>query len=176
MIVFRTSRAIGDIARLVQAAILETDPALTFPVLVGSETLVRKNTQGQRWFAGLAGSMGILALLLSAIGIYGVVAFSVTRRTREIGLRMAVGATRPEVLRGILRDAVCLAVPGLLLGGALSAAVAAALRSALYGLSPMDPVAFATATGALFLVVLLAGFIPARRASAIDPMAALRKE
>ena len=176
MIVIRTAGEVGSIAPQVQAAILETDPSLSFPALVSSETLVRRSTQGQRWFAWVAEALGALALLLSAIGVYGVVAFAVSRRTREIGLRMAVGSTRGEILRGVLLDAVRLAIPGLLLGGVLSALLAAALRSALFGLDPMDPFSFATATGVLFLVVLLASLAPARTASGIDPIVALRSE
>jgi len=176
MIVIRTAREIGSIARQVQAGILEADPSLSFPVLVGSETLVRRSTQGQRWFAWMAEALGVLALLLSAIGVYGVVAFAVSRRTREIGLRLAVGATRGEILRGVLRDAVRLAIPGLLLGGILSALLAAGLRSALFGLNPIDPLSFAAATGVLFLVVLLASLAPAWTASGIDPIVALRSE
>ena len=176
MVVVRTAGDVGAVGRQVQSAILGANPDLTFPALVDSETLVRRSTQGQRWLAWMAEALGALALLLSAIGVYGVVAFAVSRRTREIGLRMALGATKGEILRGVLRDGVRLAIPGLLVGGAASALLAAALRSALFGLSPADPLSFATAIGVLFAVVLLAALAPARMASGIDPMVALRSE
>jgi putative ABC transport system permease protein len=114
--------------------------------------------------------------LLSAIGIYGVVAFAVSSRTREIGLRMAMGATRGEVLQQVLRDGVKLAVPGLFIGGLLAMGVAMAFQAQFFGLSPVDPVSFGGAIGVLFLVVLLASVAPARKASGIDPMRALRME
>jgi ABC-type antimicrobial peptide transport system permease subunit len=120
--------------------------------------------------------LGLLALILSAIGVYGVVAFAVAQRSREIGLRMALGASRPQVLGAVLRDAVRLAVPGLAVGALLAASLGIAMRSVLLGVSPADPVSFGSAAVMLFLVVLLASVVPARRASAIDPMAALRSD
>jgi ABC-type antimicrobial peptide transport system permease subunit len=89
---------------------------------------------------------------------------------------MAMGATRGQVLRRILWDAVRLAVPGLVVGAVLAGAVAALMRAELLGLSPVDPVSFSAAVGVLLVLVLLASFVPARRASAIDPMSALRSE
>ncbi|HSG81201.1 MAG TPA: FtsX-like permease family protein [Gemmatimonadota bacterium] len=124
----------------------------------------------------MAGGLGLLALLLSAIGVYGVVAFAVANRTREIGIRMALGATRPEVLATVLRDAMRLAIPGLLVGGVLAVGTAVAMRSILLGLSPLDPISFCATACALLAVVLMASLVPARRASSIDPMEALRGE
>ena len=172
-------RATGDPAatsRAVQRALLRAEPGLPFPTIETSESLVARSTQGQRMGALLAGGLGILAILLSAIGLYGVVAFSVSSRTREIGLRMAVGATRKTVLQGVLGDTVRLALPGLVVGSLLAAGTAAVLRSELLGLGPMDPVSFLGSAAVLFVVVLLAGLVPARRAAAIHPMDALRKE
>ncbi len=120
----------------------------------------------------------MVALLLSGIGIYGVVAFSVLQRTREIGVRMALGADRGRVLREVVRDALDLALPGLLLGAA--AAVIAAvilgrlLESFLFGVSPLDPTAFTAVGCALLAMVLVASFVPARRAARVDPNEALR--
>ena len=174
-----TIRGTGDLETLnrpIQSAILGVDPGLSFPTVVPSESLVAQSTQAQRSSAGIAGALGVLALLLSAIGVYGVVAFAVTSRTREIGLRMAVGASRKKVLWDVLRDAVRLAVPGLAVGVVLSTCAAAGFRSELFGLSPLDPVSFGAAAGLLFLVILFASLVPARRASGIDPMEALRSE
>jgi ABC-type antimicrobial peptide transport system permease subunit len=126
--------------------------------------------------ASMASGFGLLTLLLSAIGVYGVVAFTVANRTREIGLRIAIGATREQVLRGVITDAIRLAVPGLVVGALLAVGAAATLRSELLSVSPLDPMSFCIAVGVLFVVVLLASIIPARRASGIDPMEALRYE
>lgn len=117
-----------------------------------------------------------MVLLLSAMGVYGVVALAVTQRTREIGIRIAMGASRGAVLRGVFRDAIRMAAPGLLVGGLLAAGTAAAMRSLLLGLSPVDPVAFVSVAALLLLVVVFASLAPALRASGIHPMEALRKE
>jgi predicted permease len=176
MVAVRGAGNRSALSRAMRSALLDVDPSLPFPLIVPSETLVFRSTQGHRTIVLMAGGLGLLALLLSAIGVYGVVSFSVSNRTREIGLRMAMGASRRRVLRGVLRDAVRLAVPGLMVGALLAGGVAAVSRSQLFGLSPLDPVSFGAAVGVLFLVVLLASLVPARRASGIHPMGALRQE
>ena len=118
----------------------------------------------------------MLVLLLSAMGVYGVVALAVTNRTREIGLRIAMGATRGMVIRGVFGDALRMAAPGLAVGGLLAAGTAAALRSTLLGLSPIDPIAFLSVGVLLLFVVITASLAPALRASGIHPMEALRRE
>ena len=118
----------------------------------------------------------MLVLLLSAMGVYGVVALAVTHRTREIGVRIAMGATRGAVVRGVLRDSLRMAGPGLLVGGLLAAGTAAALRSMLLGLNPVDPVSFLSVGALLLVVVFFASLAPALRASGIHPMEALRKD
>ncbi len=174
MIALRANADLGGLGQSIREAILAIDPKLPAPVLVTSTSLVRRSTEAQRATAMVAAGLGALVLLLSAIGVYGVVAFMVANRTREIGLRMAMGATRGQVLRRVLWDAIRLAVPGLAAGGLLAVAVATAMRSQLLGLSPVDPVSFSAAVGVLLMLVLLASFIPARRASAVDPLDALR--
>jgi ABC-type antimicrobial peptide transport system permease subunit len=128
----------------------------------------------QRTTAGAAGALGLLALLLSASGVYGVVRFAVDSRTREFGVRIAMGATQGQILRGVLRDAVRLAIPGMIAGGALAIGIAALIRSMLLGVEPMDPIALGVATGVLLLVVLLASQGPALRASRVNAIDALR--
>ena len=118
----------------------------------------------------------MLVLLLSAMGVYGVVALAVTHRTREIGVRMAMGATRGAIIGGVLGDALRMAGPGLLAGGLLAAGTAVAMRSMLLGLSPVDPVSFLSVGALLLLVVIASSLAPALRASGIHPMEALRKE
>jgi predicted permease len=176
MVVARAMASSAALTRSIQSAILTVDPTLPFPVISSSESLVERSTEAQRRTAEMAAGLGLLALLLSAIGVYGVVAFAVARRTREIGLRMAIGATRAQVLGAVLRDAVRLAVPGLAVGALLAVGMAAAAGNILLGVSPADPVSLGSAAGLLLLVVLLASLVPARRASGIDPMVALRSE
>jgi putative ABC transport system permease protein len=172
-------RAEGDpsvVSRAIRSTLLQIEPDLAYPAVVSSESLLERATGNQRFSARAAGGLGLLALLLAAIGVYGVVAFTVSSRTREIGLRMAMGATRGSVLRKVLGDGVRLALPGLILGSLASAGLAVAVRAEFFGLSPVDPVSFLVAGGALFAVVVLASVAPARRAAALDPMRALKSE
>ena len=127
-----------------------------------------------RWRAALLGGIGALAILLAAIGLYGVVACSVAQRTREIGVRMAVGAQPGDVQWMVLGEALRLTGVGVAMGLALSAATARLLRSFLYGLSPFDPMAFAGAALAWVLIAMLASWWPARRAAHVDPWTALK--
>jgi predicted permease len=124
--------------------------------------------------AGLLGVFGALALALASIGLYGVMAYAVTQRQREIGLRMALGADRAAVLRLVLTEAGSLVVVGVAAGLGLSALASRALSSLLFGLSPVDPIAFGGASALLVIVSAAAGYLPARRASRLDPMIALR--
>jgi putative ABC transport system permease protein len=117
-----------------------------------------------------------LALMLAGIGIYGVIAYSVVQRTREIGIRMALGAERAHVLRLILRQGARIGMLGLLIGTVAAYLSTRALSSMLYGVDPHDPLIFASIAVSLFLVVVLASYIPARRATRVDPLIALRYE
>jgi putative ABC transport system permease protein len=126
--------------------------------------------------AMLVGAFGALALLLAAVGLYGVIAYSVSLRTREVGVRIALGAERPQVLRMILGQGLRLAAVGIALGSLAAAAVARVLESMLYGISGLDPVAYALACGTLLLAVVCANLAPAMVASRIDPVRALRSE
>jgi ABC-type antimicrobial peptide transport system permease subunit len=117
-----------------------------------------------------------LALLLASLGIYGVVSYSVTQRTREIGVRMALGASASNVQWGVVRQTLILAFAGIATGIAGSLAAARLLSSLLYGVSAEDPATFVAMIAALAAVAAFAGYIPARRASRIDPIAALRIE
>ena len=130
----------------------------------------------QRFNAGLFGGFAALAMILAAIGIYGVLAYSVNQRTREIGLRMALGAERSDVLRLILRQGMTLAVEGMALGLAGALALTRVLRSLLFGVSATDPFTFVGITLLLTAVAFLACYWPARRAARVDPMEALRYE
>jgi predicted permease len=179
VIILVRSEAGADPATLagpVREAVRSVDPGLPIPRLVPARSLVARATQGQRTNGQVTGALGLLILLLSAMGVHGVVALAVTQRTREIGLRIALGATRAGVIRGVLGDALRMAGPGLLAGALLAAGTAAALRSMLLGLSPVDPISFLSTGALLLFVVLAASLAPALRASGIQPMEALRKE
>ena len=130
----------------------------------------------RRFLLLLVGLFAAAALALAAVGIYGVVAFSVTRRTQEIGIRMALGAGRSNVLRLVVGEGARLAVLGVAVGIAASFVITRLLSSLLFGVSATDPVTFAGVAVLLFLVALLASYIPARRAMRLDPNTALRYE
>jgi predicted permease len=130
----------------------------------------------QRLAAWVAGSVGAVGLLLAALGLYGLTAFAVAQRTREIAVRMALGATRDAVLKLVLRQSARLAMIGAAVGLLLAVGVSLALQSLLIGIQPIDPIAFLTATLVLGGVLLAASWAPARRAANLDPMRALRAE
>ena len=124
----------------------------------------------------LLGLFGGLAVLLALVGLYSVVAYNVSQRTREIGVRLALGATRIQILRLVLREGMRLTITGLAIGAALSIAAGYGLRSQLMGITPTDPVSFAATTILLLGVSLMACLVPARRATRLDPVKALRLE
>ncbi|HEU0178069.1 MAG TPA: FtsX-like permease family protein, partial [Blastocatellia bacterium] len=119
---------------------------------------------------------GLLALLLSCLGLYGILSYAVARRASEIGIRMALGADRRDVLWLVLRDALRLVLIGAALGVPAALAVARLVASQLFGISAADPGAVVAATLALFAVAAMAGYLPARRATRVDPLVALKCE
>jgi predicted permease len=176
-ITFYVRRAPGQsrIADLRQA-VAAFDPML--PV-IHTETLEHATALGllpQRVAAWIAGSVASIGLLLSALGIYGLTAFSVSQRAREIAIRMAVGATQGSVVRLVLRQALWMAAVGAAVGMTLGAALSTLLSSFLVGLGPIDPVAFGVSLVVLAGVLLLSSWTPARRAASLDPVQALRAE
>jgi hypothetical protein len=135
------------------------------------ESLVR-----ERLLATLSGFFGALALLLATIGLYGVMSYNVARRRNEIGIRMALGAEQSRVLRMVLREVCMLIFIGLAVGFAATLATTRFVASFLYDLTPNDPRTLASAAAVLAIVAIFAGYLPARRASRLDPMTALREE
>ena len=122
------------------------------------------------------GTFGLLALAIASVGLYGVIAFAARQRTREFGVRMALGAQKHDVLRLVTRQALAITLVGVALGLLLAVAATSLLRGFLYGLSPTDPLTYAAA-GALWLTVsLVASSVPAYRAITVDPLEALRDE
>jgi ABC-type antimicrobial peptide transport system permease subunit len=130
----------------------------------------------QRIAASVSGSLGIVGLLLAAIGIYGVTAYVVSSRTREIGIRVALGAQRGDVMRMVLRQGMGLALAGVAIGLALAAGASRLLGSLLFGVGPTDPIAFIGSTVLFIVIGLAACSVPARRATGVNAMEALRYE
>ena len=137
---------------------------------------IEDTTKQERTFASLTSGFGALALVLACIGIYGIMAYSVARRTNEIGVRMALGAQPGRVLRMVMREASLLTMVGMAVGLAIAATMSRLIASMLYGLRSYDPLTLGGATALLVLVALAASWIPARRAASVDPMKALRHE
>jgi putative ABC transport system permease protein len=148
-------------------------PVSDIGTLAGS---IAHSTREQRFTVVLLGTFALLALLLAAVGIYGVISYSVTCRTHEIGIRMALGAERRWITNMVVGQAVLLGGVGVGMGIAGGLALTRLLRSLLFGISATDPVVFAGAALFLLGVAALAGYVPARRAARVDPLVALRHE
>jgi predicted permease len=160
----------------VRRAILSEDPNLPITAASTLTELVNKQMAQDRLLARLSMAFGIVALLLAAIGLHGVLSYGVARRRNEIGIRKALGARHSAVMVMILRETGLLILVGLVLGTFLSAAGTQFIASRLYGLAPTDPVAIGAAVAMLAGVALLAAWVPAHRASRVDPLVALRHE
>jgi ABC-type antimicrobial peptide transport system permease subunit len=160
----------------VRRAILSHDPNLPITVARPLGDIIDGRMVQDRLLARLSIAFGVVALLLAAIGLYGVLSYGVARRTNEIGIRKALGAQHGAVMAMILRETGLLLVVGLVMGAALSAAGMRLIASRLYGLAPTDPLAFGAAMAVLIAVALVAAGLPAYRASRVDPLVALRYE
>src|SRR5207302_10945401 len=160
----------------VRQAVASVDPNLPVISIRPLREQVASQLTQQRLIARLTSLFGSLSLVLASIGLYGVTAHNVGRRISEIGVRMALGADRGHILRLVLRGAFGLILFGLCIGLPLSLATSRVLSSQLYGLNPLDPVPIVLAVAVLGLFGLIATLVPARRATRVDPMAALRYE
>jgi len=175
-VLIRTAIDPAALAGDIRAAIRSIDANLPIYDVTTMDRMVGASLVQERLMAILSGFFGVLALGLSAVGLYGVLSYAVAQRTSEIGLRMALGAQRSGILRMILGDTARLLVAGVAIGIAVALSGARLIRSMLFGITPTDAFSLGTAAVILVAVALVAGFLPARRASLVDPMVALRHE
>jgi predicted permease len=173
-LVVRTTLPPSQLATAIRAALKPIQPNLPGNDFRSLQQLVDKAVSPRRFVVLLLGGFALFALILASLGIYGVISYSVTQRTQEIGIRMALGASAANLQMRILVHTLILAAVGIVLGMGASWALARALRGFLFGVTSTDPITFAGMVLVLTLVAAIAGYLPARRASRIDPMIALR--
>jgi ABC-type antimicrobial peptide transport system permease subunit len=171
-----TNASPGMLEALLTKALAEVDPNLTITSVRTMQQQVDLSFDQERAVASLAGLFGIVALLLAAVGLYGVTAYSVAQRTNEIGIRMALGADRAEVVQMVLRGASQRVLLGLILGVPLAIGAGRLISAELYGVSSWDPLALTVSASALAICAFFAAIIPASRAASISPMNALKNE
>ncbi|HEY5061200.1 MAG TPA: ADOP family duplicated permease, partial [Gemmatimonadaceae bacterium] len=172
-------RTAGDpsaVVRQVRAAVIAVDPALPIDGIDPLPLLMRQSIREQRLVANLATAFGALALLLASIGLYGVMTYAITRRTGEIGLRVALGAQRQDVVRMVLYDALRLVSAGTIVGLVLALSSTRLLSTQLHGVGALDPASIGAAIAVLFASAVIAAVLPALRASRVSPIVALRAE
>jgi putative ABC transport system permease protein len=175
-LVVRTSGRPAVLSAPVRAAIARLDPALPVADVRSMDDVVSSAMSTPRFTGLLLGAFALLALILSAVGIYGLLSFLVSRRTREIGIRVAIGADRGRVLALVLRNAAVLAVSGAIAGTVGALALTRLLQKLLHGVTPHDPATLAASAAALIAVALAASAVPAWRASRVNPVVALRSD
>jgi predicted permease len=174
-IIIRSSLPLGGLMASIKQAMNAVNPGIDLEFKV-FKTQVHNSLVNDELMATLSGFFGFLAALLAAIGLYGVISYMVLQRTKEIGIRMAIGAKRGDVIGMILKEAGILTVAGLVIGTTLALASAQVVKSLLYGLKPRDPLTIVLAVVTLAVVAAFASFLPAYRASRLDPLKALHYE
>jgi putative ABC transport system permease protein len=175
-LVVRSNGDVGNLASSVQQCVWSFDRNLPVSQVLTMDQAIADATAQPRFEMMLLGLFGVVALILAAVGIYGVMNYSVSRRTREIGIRMSLGASRGDVLRMVFRQAIMQALIGTAVGIAGAVLLSKLMAKMLFGVQPTDPATFAAVTIILGLAALIASGVPARKASRIEPMTALRSE
>jgi len=160
----------------IRAAVARVDPNLLITDMKTQMEQIDQNIYQERLIANLSSLFALLALVVACVGIYGLLSYQVSRRTHEMGIRLALGAQRGDVLRLVIRQGAILGVLGALIGVGAALGVTRYLQSFLFGVKPSDPLTIAAVAFGLIAVALLASYIPARRAMKTDPMVALRYE
>jgi putative ABC transport system permease protein len=172
----RSSLPRGAVTTLLKAQLAAIDPDLPFGNITSLQEAIESNVAQPRFRAVLIGVFALLALVLAAVGVYGLISYTVTRRTREIGIRVALGAAPRQVILPVIREGITLALAGIGVGLAGAFAASRALSAFLFGVGPSDPLTFTGVALLMLLVAVLASYIPSRRALSIDPVLALRAE
>ncbi len=172
----RTNGDVASVSSELRKIVTETNPAIPEIEIRTMSSLLLQSMHTDYFIARLASVFGLLAIVLAGIGLYGIMAFTVARRTRDIGIRMTLGASPSSVLRQVLRETLILMVIGIAVGVPIAIAGTRLIRGMLFGLGLVDPVATGAACAVLVAIAMAASYIPARRASRVDPMIALRYE
>jgi putative ABC transport system permease protein len=175
-LIVRTSGDPAEFALTLRRAIAAVDQGIAVSSVTTLEQLVADAAAQPQFRTVLLGSFAVLALGIAAIGLYGVVTYAVSRRTREIGIRIALGATHRDVLRMVLREGMVVAIAGTVVGSASAFVFSRLMAGLLYGITPTDPASFILASAGLLLLTLIASYIPAQRAARIEPIIALRMD
>lgn len=175
-VVVRTEISPGDLLPTLTGEVQALDPSLPLLHVKTLDDYVSDSVGGTRFEAVLLGIFGGLAFLLTAVGLYGVISYTVARRTRELGIRLALGANRKAITRMVVRNGTHLACIGVVIGLAAAFLLTRLVAGLLYGVGPTDPLTFVCAPIALIAIAVLASYIPARRAANVDPMVTLRQE
>jgi putative ABC transport system permease protein len=170
----RSSLPPAELAPALRRAVGAAHPDVSVVELFSLDEQIQRSLAQPRMYAEIAGLFGLLGLLVAVLGLFSLLSYTVSQRTREIGIRMAVGAGRREVLRLVLRQGMTLVAVGLALGIAGSLALTRLMSGLLFGVGATDPLTFLSVPVVLLLVTLAASYLPARRAARLDPLAALR--
>jgi putative ABC transport system permease protein len=173
-LVVRTASAAAPIAQALRRELQAVDPGVTFDQVATMQQALASSIAQPRFHTSLLLVFAAIAMALAAVGIYGVVAYSVAQRTHEIGIRMALGASASDVRRMVLRQAGSIGLAGIGIGLAGAFVLTRFLETLVFGSSTKDPLTFAAVAGTLFAVTMTAAFVPARRATRISPITAIR--
>jgi ABC-type antimicrobial peptide transport system permease subunit len=166
----------GTLVEPVRAAVRAVDPTIPVYDIMPMDDLIERSLGGDLIMAKIMSGLAFIALVLALGGVYGVMAYTVSLRTRELGIRLSLGAQRRDVLSMVVRQGTILALLGIGLGVVVALGVTRGLSRFLFGVSPFDPVAFGSVAGLLFVAGVVATFFPARKATKVDPLVALRVE
>jgi predicted lysophospholipase L1 biosynthesis ABC-type transport system permease subunit len=166
----------SELMRAVRETVTRVDPIVPITGLRTMQQQIRENLATERFAAGLSSVLALVATALAGIGLYGILAYSVSRRSREIGLRIALGAPQSRIRRSVIRQVAATTLPGLALGVVAAWLLGRAAERLLFGVEAADPIALGVAAFVLVCVALVATYVPARRASTIDPVVVLRYE
>ncbi|MDP9323694.1 MAG: FtsX-like permease family protein, partial [Acidobacteriota bacterium] len=172
----RSTASTAAIASLARTAIRNADPELPMDTIQTLSDVLKESVAEPRFRTLLLGAFALMAVILAAVGVYGLISYSVAQRTREIGIRMALGAQARQVMLPVLREGLRLALAGIAIGLAGSVAMSRVLNDFLFGIDATDPLTYGVVALLLLAVAVLASYIPSRRALRVDPITALRAE